>query len=208
LWTEPPGSFNFKSVHYTVRGGYVMPQPARCPTIVNAGTSADAREMVARQCDWAFVCPVDMDDAQALASDFKARASRQGRHVRVVCMVLPVWAATRAEAVAERERVIEEMDEVAVRNWADGLGMESGSFDRQTLATFAFGAGSLPLLGTADDIAEQIGALHRRGMDGVLMSYMDYLVDTRRFGEEIVPRLRRAGVIDFPYQDRPGEQVR
>lgn len=197
LWTEPPGSFDFESEHYTVRGGYVMPQPQARPhpPIVNAGTSNDAREMVARHCDWAFVCPVGMDDAQALAADFKARAARHGRVVRVVCMVLPVWAASRAEAEAERQRVVEQMDEVAVRNWADGVGLESGSFSQQTLETFAFGAGSLPLLGTADDIADQLAELHGRGMDGVLMSYMDYLGDTRRFGVDIVPRLRARGVL-------------
>ncbi len=197
LWTEPPGTFDFESRHYRVRGGYVMPQPLARPhpPIVNAGTSEDAREMVARQCDWAFVCPVSMDDAEALASDFKARAAKQGRTVRVVCMVLPVWAATRAEAVAERERVIEQMDEEAVRNWAHGLGMESGSFSQQTLETFAFGAGSLPLLGTAVDVAEALAELYRRGMDGVLMSYMDFLADTVRFGEEVVPRLRGMQVV-------------
>ena len=197
LWTEPAGTFNFASEHYTVRDGYVMPQPSARPhpPIVNAGTSLDAREMVARQCDWAFVCPVSMDDAEALASDFKARARAYGRKVRVVCMVLPVWAATRAAAQAEKDRVVEQMDLIAVRNWADGLGMESGSFNQQTLETFAFGAGSLPLLGTADDVAAQIAELYQRGMDGVLMSYMDYLGDTRRFGAELVPRLRAMGVV-------------
>ena len=197
LWTEPPGTFNFSSAHYTVRDGYVMPQPTARPhpPIVNAGTSIDAREMVARQCDWAFVCPVSMDDAAALATDFKARAARYGRPVQVVCMVLPVWAATRAEAEAERARVVEQMDTVAVRNWADGLGMESGSFNLQTLETFAFGAGSLPLLGTAVDVADQIAELYARGMDGVLMSYMDYLGDTQRFGAQIVPLLRARGVV-------------
>ena len=197
LWTEPPGTFDFESPHYTVRGGYVMPQPVAKPhpPIVNAGTSEDAREMVARECDWAFVCPVSMDDAEALAADFKARAERHGRSVRVVCMVLPVWAESRAAAEAERARVIEQMDVTAVRAWADGVGMESGSFSQQTLETFAFGAGSLPLLGTAGDVAEQIAELHARGMDGVLMSYMDYLGDTVRFGEEIVPRLRATGVL-------------
>lgn len=197
LWTEPPGTFDFESANYTVRGGYVMPQPVAQPhpPIVNAGTSEDAREMVARQCDWAFVCPVNPDDAEAIAADFKARAERHGRTVRVVCMVLPVWAATRAEAFAERDRVVEEMDATAVRAWADGLGIESGSFTQQTLETFAFGAGSLPLLGTADEVAEQIAELYRRGMDGVLMSYMDFVGDTVRFAEDIVPRLRADGVL-------------
>jgi alkanesulfonate monooxygenase SsuD/methylene tetrahydromethanopterin reductase-like flavin-dependent oxidoreductase (luciferase family) len=197
LWTEPPGSFDFESKHYTVRGGYVMPQP-QCkphPPIVNAGTSPDAREMVARQCDWAFVCPVGMDDAEALVRDFKARAARHGREVRVVSMVLPVWAESREEAIEERARVIAGMDAQAVRNWADGLGMESGSFTQQTLETFAFGTGSVPLLGTAADVTDQLAELHARGMDGVLMSFLDYAADTVRFTEQIAPLLRRRGVL-------------
>lgn len=197
LWTESPGTFNFESPHYRVHDGYVMPQPQAKPhpPIVNAGTSPDAREMVARQCDWAFVCPMSMDDAEELARDFKARAARHGREVRVVSMVQPVWGATRADAYAERDRVVAGMDEVAVRNWADGLGMESGSFTAQTLETFAFGAGSLPVLGTADDVADTLAEMYQRGIDGVLMSYMDYYGDTLRFAEEIVPRLKRRGVL-------------
>lgn len=197
LWTETPGTFNFNSPHYRVHDGYVMPQPL-CkphPPIVNAGSSPDAREMVARQCDWAFVCPVSLDDAEELARDFKARAARHGRQVRVVAMVQPVWGATRAAADAERDRVVAGMDEDAVRNWADGVGMESGSFTAQTLASFAFGAGALPVLGTADDVADTLAELYRRGIDGVLMSYMDYYDDTLRFGDEIVPRLKRRGVL-------------
>ena len=196
LWTAPPGSFSFCSKHYQVRDGYVMPQPQRRPhpPIVNAGSSPDARDMAARQCDWAFVCPVGMDDAQALATDFKARAQQHGRRLRVVAMVQPVWGASREEAQAERQRVIDGMDEAAVRNWADGVGLESGSFSAQTLETFAFGAGSLPLLGTAVDVADGLADLHARGIDGVLMSYHDYLGDTARFAQEVIPLLQQRGV--------------
>lgn len=195
LWTEPPGSFSFESRHYRVRNGYVSPQPRRPPPIVNAGTSPEAREMAARQCDWAFVCPLSVEDAGALAADFKDRAARHGRKLRVVAMVQPVWGASREEAEAERQRVIDGMDAVAVRNWADGLGMESGSFTAQTLETFAFGAGSLPLLGTAADVADGLEALYRAGIDGVLMSYHDYLADTPRFAREVVPLLRDRAVL-------------
>jgi alkanesulfonate monooxygenase SsuD/methylene tetrahydromethanopterin reductase-like flavin-dependent oxidoreductase (luciferase family) len=195
LWNEPPGTFSFESRHYRVRHGYVSPQPRRTPPIVNAGTSLEAREMAARQCDWAFVCPLSVADAGALAADFKARAARHGRRLRVVAMVQPVWGDSREEALAERQRVIDGMDEVAVRNWADGLGMESGSFTAQTLETFAFGAGSLPLLGTAADVADGIADLYAAGVDGVLMSYHDYVADTPRFAQEIVPLLRARHVL-------------
>ncbi len=197
LWTEPPGTFNYSSQHYQVRNGYVMPQPQRKPhpPIVNAGSSPAARAMAARQCDYAFVCPIGMDDAAALATDFKARARQHGREIRVVAMVQPVWGASRDEAYAERQRVIDGMDVVAVRNWADGVGLESGSFSAQTLESFSFGAGSLPLLGTAADIADGLAELYTRGIDGVLMSYHDYLHDTTRFADEVVPLLKARGVV-------------
>jgi len=151
--------------------------------------------MAARQCDYAFVCPIGMDDAAALATDFKARARQHGREIRVVAMVQPVWGASRDEAYAERQRVIDGMDVVAVRNWADGVGLESGSFSAQTLESFSFGAGSLPLLGTAADIADGLAELYTRGIDGVLMSYHDYLHDTTRFADEVVPLLKARGVV-------------
>lgn len=197
LWTEPLGSFNFESEYYTVRDGYAAPQPIARPhpPIVNAGTSNDARDMVARVCDWAFICPMNYDDAEELASDFKARAASYGREVKVVSMAQPIWEKTAAAAHAERDRVVAEMDIEALHKWAEGANLESESFNQQTLETFCFGSGAMPLLGTAADVAEQIAEFHRRGVDGVLMSYMDFVRDTVRFGEDIVPLLRRMGVV-------------
>lgn len=197
LWTEPLGTFNFKSDYYTVRNGYAAPQPIARPhpPIVNAGTSNDAREMVARACDWAFICPMSYDEAEELARDFKARAASYGRQVRVVSMAQPIWAPTAAEAQAEYDRVIAEMDVEALRKWAAGVNMESDSFNQQTLETFCFGGGAMPLLGTAVEVADQIAEFHRRGVDGVLMSYMDFLKDTVRFGEDIVPLLKHMEAI-------------
>ncbi|MDA0822268.1 MAG: LLM class flavin-dependent oxidoreductase [Proteobacteria bacterium] len=197
LWTEPLGTFNFKSEYYTVRDGYCAPQPIADPhpPIVNAGTSSDARDMVARICDWAFICPMSFDDAEELARDFKARAARHGRHVRIVSMAQPIWAAQAADAHAERDRVVAEMDKEALRHWAAGANMESESFNQQTLETFCYGSGAMPLLGTANDVAEQIAEFYHRGVDGVLMSYMDFVKDTVRFGEDIIPLLKRMNVL-------------
>jgi len=197
LWTEPPGTFDFESEYYTVRGGYVAPQPVARPhpPIVNAGSSDNARDMVARLCDWAFICPMSYDDAEDLARDFKTRAAAHGREVRVVSMAQPIWAASAAQAVAERDRVIEEMDVEALHQWAAGANLESESFNQQTLETFCFGSGAMPLLGTAGDVADQIAEFHRRGVDGVLMSFMNFVEDTVRFGEDIAPRLRDMAIL-------------
>ncbi len=199
LWTEPPGTFDFESENYTVKGGYVQPQPQRKPhpPIVNAGSSDHARDMVARQCDWSFICPVSLDDAEAITADIKARAAKEGRDVRVVSMLQPIWYNDNPQrAFDEKDEVVAQADWEALNNWADGLGMESGSFTQHTREMLAFGAGTPPALGTAQDVAEGIRAFYDRGVDGILMSYNRYLEDTVKFGNEVIPILGEMGLID------------
>ena len=53
----------------------------------------------------------------------------------------------------------------------------------------------MPLIGTPSEVAEQLVEFRNIGMDGVLMSYMDFLRDTRRFGSEILPLLKNMGAV-------------
>ena len=65
-----------------------------------------------------------------------------------------------------------------------------------TLKMFALGAGALPIIGTAEQVAEQLARLYELGMDGVLIEFLHYHDDTVRFGEEIVPLLRQLGTVE------------
>lgn len=196
LWTEEPGTFDYECPWYTIRGGYVRPQPTARPhpTIVNAGTSEDARNTVAELCDWAFISPPTLDGCAEVTKDVKDRAAKFGREVRCVAAVIVLCHPTREEAERERDLIIERIDWVSVHNWAEELGIGSGSFDEHTLEMLALGAGALPVIGTPDEVAEQLRDVHAAGVDGVLMSYPDYYNDTVRFGREVVPRLQRLGV--------------
>ena len=98
-------------------------------------------------------------------------------------------------AERERKRILEEADEVALENWARGLGMESGSFDRFTKEMLVIGGGALPIVGTAEQVAERLARLYYLRLDGVLLIFLSYLEDTIRFGEEIVPLLKQIGVV-------------
>jgi FMNH2-dependent dimethyl sulfone monooxygenase len=57
-----------------------------------------------------------------------------------------------------------------------------------------FGAGAMPIVGTAEQAAEQLAKLYMAGVDGVLMCFLSYLDDTIRFRREIVPLLEQLGV--------------
>ncbi len=198
LWEEAPGSFDYESEWYRIKGGYVSPQPASLPPIVNAGSSEAAREMVAKHCDWSFMAPPSLELAGEIARDVKARAARHGRAVRCVTGVMPLWGDDEAEVLAERQRILDGADPVAIQNWAGELGIESGSFTDTPLDAFAIGAGALQIVGNRETVAETLDELYQIGIDGVLFCFHDYLADTKRLAREIVPLLRERGIARPP----------
>ncbi len=197
LWTEEPGTFNYDSPWYQIAGGYVRPQPV-CrphPPIVNAGVSEDAKELVARLCDWAFIGQASLEEMQELSQDFKVRAGKYNRTVRCANYPFVLWRETEKEAEDEKRRILDQIDVVATQNWARGIGIGSGSFDNFTLEMFALGAGAIPVIGTAEQVALKLKHMYDLGMDGVLMCFLSYYEDTVRFGQEIMPLLKQLGVV-------------
>lgn len=205
LWTLPPGSFNHESPWYRVTGGYSLPQPVQSPhpPIVNAGNSEDAREVIADHCDWAFMSMAGLDAARTTVADIKGRAASRGRRVQAACFPFVLWRDTRTEAEDEVARIIAHKDEVASSNWLRGLNLESGSFDRFTLDMLTLGAGAYPVIGTAEDVANQLGEIHSAGLDGVLMVFQAYHRDTLRFAREVMPLLRERSIVDSHREPAP-----
>lgn len=123
LWTEEPGTFNYSCPWYTITDGYVRPQPTAkpCPPIANAGVSEDAKELVARCCDWAFISPPSLAAAPAVVADIKARAQRQGRSVQCACYPFVLWRDTEQEAQVS-------ILAGPIRNLASTCGLNSPAF--------------------------------------------------------------------------------
>ncbi len=198
LWTSEPETYSHHSDWYDITKGWISPMPVRRPhpPIANAGVSENAKQMVARLCDWAFISLPSTDAAADVTADIKRRAAGFGRSIRCATYPFVVWRETEREAEQERRRIIDNMDREAAENWARGLFGNSGSFDRFTLEMFAMGGGGLPIFGTAEQVAERIAALYRAGLDGLLFTFLDFHQDTLRFEREILPLLRQLGVRD------------
>ena len=56
------------------------------------------------------------------------------------------------------------------------------------------GRWALPLCGTPDQIVERIGELHRAGLDGIVLSWVDYAEGLEQMEELILPRMVAAGL--------------
>ena len=171
LWTSEPGTFDFESEWYNIKGGWISPLPKASPhpPIVNAGTSDAGRNLVANYCDWSFMCPPSIDGGGEMAQDIKKRASEVGRTVRCVAALIPIWGDTQSEAEALTQKILDNADKEALESWMAGTQLDSESFDSHTLDMFCIGAGSLPIIGTRETVAEALVELYKQGVDGAMM---------------------------------------
>ncbi len=196
LWTAKPGTFDFDSEWYRIRRGWISPMPKSQPhpPIINAGTSDAGRNLVANHCDWSFMIPPSIDLAGEMIGDIKRRAARAGREVRCVAALFLILGKTQAEADGTKQKIVDGADTEALENWMAGVQMDSESFDAHTLDMLCLSGGSLPVVGTRETIAEAIIDLYRAGIDGVLLSFLDYLESTEDFAHKVIPLLRDAGI--------------
>jgi len=197
LWTAEPGTFDFESEWYQIKQGWISPLPKSSPhpPIINAGTSDAGRNLVANYCDWSFMCPPSIAAGGEMSQDIKRRAQQAGRDVRCVAALIAIWGDTKTEAEDLVQRILDYADREALDSWMAGTQLDSESFDAHTLDMFCIGGGSLPIIGTKETVAEAIIELYDAGVDGALLSFVDYLDGTKRFGREISPLLREAGIL-------------
>ena len=78
------------------------------------------------------------------------------------------------------------------------FGMQSESYDPKTLedhkAHFIAGHGGYPLVGTPNQIADELGKLADIGVDGCLISWVDYKNELRKWNFQVLPLLVQSGL--------------
>lgn len=192
---------DFDGKFYQLKGVEGQPQPVQQPRPVtmSAAFSPAGRDFAARTSDFIFTTFVEPADGAATIADVGARAAARGREVGVFTACHVVCRPTQAEADAYYERfAVTEADTAAVDKHMAMKAAMSGSHDPSAYARhrqrFAAGAGTYPLVGTPDSIADQLIALHRIGFAGAALSLVNYLDELPYFVETVLPRLAAAGL--------------
>jgi alkanesulfonate monooxygenase SsuD/methylene tetrahydromethanopterin reductase-like flavin-dependent oxidoreductase (luciferase family) len=111
---------------------------------------------------------------------------------------LVVCRDTEKEARQAYRYIVERGDWEATRTILRLLGIESGSFSEQHLTEFAehfiAGWGGYPLVGTPEQVTEELTKLARIGIGGMILCWLDYNQEISYFGERVMPLLRQAGL--------------
>lgn len=122
-----------------------------------------------------------------------------GREVRIWTHTVVVQRQSQAEADAYLQRFsVEYEDTESVDAWLRLQGANSQMVPLEIIEAmrqrFAAGAGAFPLVGTAEAIAERLEMLSRAGIDGALLTWVDYDAGIADFTREVLPYLEKAGL--------------
>lgn len=198
-WTEQ--DFDHHGEFYDIKGGFLLPKPVQqpYPTLINAGSSEAGREFSARHVDYNFITITTEDEARFLIGDVKARAAVHQRDCGVMTYGLVCCRDTEAEARELYDSIVRHGDWEATENIMKLLGIESSSFGNQDTVRnlgerFIAGWGGYPLVGTPEQVVEKMQHIHAMGIDGFILSWLDYAEELEYFGARVMPLLRQAGL--------------
>lgn len=199
-WTAP-AIFQHDGKFFHLKDAESEPKPhgGRVP-IVNAGSSAQGRSFAAKHSDFVFTIIPDVETGRAVVEATQQLARQEhNREVGVFTLGHVVCRETRAEAEEYLQYYADENADWGAVDYLMKLqGMHAQSFTPEMLATmrsrFASGHGSLPIVGTPEEVAEQIRAVHKAGFDGMTLAFVDYVSELDHFAHTVMPILERMGV--------------
>jgi alkanesulfonate monooxygenase SsuD/methylene tetrahydromethanopterin reductase-like flavin-dependent oxidoreductase (luciferase family) len=197
MWTSD-GPVDFEGEFFQIKDAMSDPKPIQqpYPVLVNAGNSPAGLEFCARECDFNFIAFADPEEARDTASRVRGIAHGHGRDLGILGYGNIISRDTEKETKALLDHILAKGDWEVAKMVSGGLGSESGSFDKikAMQERFILGYGGYPLIGTPEQIVDQLVDLSAAGIDGMMIGFLDYAEELPWFGERILPLMREAGL--------------
>jgi alkanesulfonate monooxygenase SsuD/methylene tetrahydromethanopterin reductase-like flavin-dependent oxidoreductase (luciferase family) len=203
LWTDPEPDEKRRE-YINNDGGYSKPKPLQQPhpPIMNAGGSTAGRAFIADTCDIGYLAIADHDDLDKTRREvesMKERARSQGREVQLWTYAYVIQRDTQEEADRYLDRIAHELgDDDAAETFASNIGVNSQIMSAEAWQGFKThlkaGHGGYALVGTAEQIAERLAGLAEIGLDGVALSWVDFVDGLERFSADVLPLLEASGL--------------
>jgi alkanesulfonate monooxygenase SsuD/methylene tetrahydromethanopterin reductase-like flavin-dependent oxidoreductase (luciferase family) len=202
IYSEPM-PFDFSGKYYDLRAVSGLPRPVQQPRPVtlNAGFSPPGRAFAAQAADYLFTTFIDIRAGREQIADMQVRAAATGREVGVYTTCHVVCRPSQDEAESYYEHYAVTMEDTAcadhyMRNKEKFSGSHDPAAYRLHRKRFVGGAGTYPLVGTPEHIAQELAAISDAGFAGVAISFVNYKNELPYFVDAVLPLLRQAGLRD------------
>jgi FMNH2-dependent dimethyl sulfone monooxygenase len=206
LWSETE-NFSYKSQSsWQFKDAYISPRPLYGrPILVNATGSDAGIEFAGRHSDIVFITSPAGGDIESALSSLPAHTARvkqsaiaNGRLVRTLLNPLIVVRETEKEAEEYAQAIIDHADyeSIAGRSRVSSdahawRGHKKGNLRHDVGSAIG---GNVQLIGSPEQITEQLLQLNKAGVDGFQLAFYDFEPDLDFFGKRVLPLLKQAGL--------------
>jgi alkanesulfonate monooxygenase SsuD/methylene tetrahydromethanopterin reductase-like flavin-dependent oxidoreductase (luciferase family) len=205
---DEDGAFDFDGEWFQLKGAYSEPKPIQAPrpVYIAAGLSPRGRQFAAEHADVSFMALTDLAENREVVADAKRRAADVGRELLVFSQYPIVCADSEAEARDYLHWYVDELgDFEAAANLMRLLFGETRDQDGKVrqmpepvreamLRNFVAGHGGSLLVGTPQQIVEEMVRRAEAGLDGATLTWLNYEEGLVQFREKILPLMIQAGL--------------
>jgi FMNH2-dependent dimethyl sulfone monooxygenase len=208
LWSAEE-EFDFEGRFFKIQKGFHEPKPIQrpFPPVMSAGSSWVGERFAAQHADMAFINARGhgADSPKERVEKLRRLAREEfGRELQVWTQAYVVCRPTEREAQDYLRYYVEEKgDWEAVDNMTQIMGMKKHGYAPDVLEARKYhliaGWGGYTLVGTPTRIVDEVETLSQAGLDGLLLSWVNYETDLEQWNAEVMPLLEQAGLRQ-PYQ--------
>ncbi len=206
--------FDWEGQYYKLRGLTTNPLTVQRPhpPVMSAGLSPKGRDFAAQAADLLFTSVSNIERAPAIIKSVQDYAARYGRRIAVYTTCHIICRPTRqdaedfyyyyAEEMADRESLnyIVRQKEATAGNDTSKAERPDTNPEANTRKRGKIYPGTFPgcytIVGTPDDVADEMIEMSQAGLAGASICFLDYLAAMPYFIQEVLPRLERAGLRD------------
>jgi alkanesulfonate monooxygenase SsuD/methylene tetrahydromethanopterin reductase-like flavin-dependent oxidoreductase (luciferase family) len=203
LWTSHD-EFDYESKNFRMKKAISRPQPLQPGgiPIMNAALSPVGMRFSAKYSDIGLISPhgdKPEEWREQVAAYKKMARDEFGRDIQLWTNCAVTQRDTKKEADDYLKRYSEEfLDTEVMESLMQTISKENNiPMDSPRLAfmrhRMAVGAGPA-IVGNAQSIAEQLGAISDVGIDGLILTWVDYVDGVDRFNRQVLPLLEQMGL--------------
>ena len=194
--------FDFSGKFYNGKGIFLRPRPVQSfPPIMNAGMSGRGKDFACKYADMVFtILEPDLADARAQIAAYKQHARDQfDREIQVWTHGHIVIRDTEKEAEDFLDYYAgQHADHVGIAKWLKQLGASAPpTTDAMKMARlnrgWAAGSGTR-LVGTADQVADELKKLSEAGLDGIIWNTIEPENLMKYVARDLLPRIEANGL--------------
>jgi FMNH2-dependent dimethyl sulfone monooxygenase len=188
--------------NWKLQDAFVSPRPAYGrPIIVSAASSSAGLDYAGKYADLVFITsPAGAEINAALAAlpahtaKVKGFARKHGRSVKTLINPLIVCRETEREARQFYDRIVAAEDGPAVDKLFGRFQSANADSWRGHARGQRVAGGNIQMIGSPEQIVEQLVALHKTGCDGVQICFFDFAPELEFFAERVLPLMQQAGL--------------